>query len=587
MKKYLLALSVILALVFQGCGSDSDDTTSISGGDSVVIPAGQIGGTVAVGLPLEADISVVGANGVESTTTSNSDGEYRASLTGLTAPYIVRASTENGIVLFSFAQTDASITNVTPLTSYILDRVAKQGSLAGVSQLYSDFASQSDLISTVDSIVAQLNDALTPYLSAHDIASFDHFRDSFIANHTGYDALLDALDIEIENDDLVIRLDDQVLSTYEDINIAADATVYVTGAVNSILGDPVSGATIRFTSANGDDFNATSDQDGFYHETLPSYRVYTVNITADGYLPVTITNFSTFTNTSVSTAVMVPDNMTGSGDVSGTVIDARTGARLAGATLSFRTNINNRTGDVVATVMTNTNGEYSVSLPAGIYTVRASLEEYSVNYMTVYSFGAAGTYEAPALSIFRSLSGYNNANAFATIQLTWGENPRDLDSHLTGPNASESRFHIAYYNQQHFSDTVSYIDFNRSNPCATEGIIASLDRDDTESYGPETTTICRVESGVYSFYVHHYSGSSTISASPAVVNVTTASGITRTFTAPIGATGSSNDVWHVFDLSSNGTITSVNQFLSGTSYIRSVSTGHDDSEVFINLPEKK
>jgi hypothetical protein len=596
MKKYLLALSVILALVFQGCDSNSDDTTPIAGGgDSVVIPAGQIGGTVAVGLPLEADISVVGANGVESTTTSNSDGEYRASLTGLTAPYIVRASTEDGIVLFSFAQTDASITNVTPLTSYILDRVATQGSLAGVSQLYSDFASQSDLISTVDPIVTQLNDALAPYMSAQDVASFDHFRDSFIADHTGYDALLDALDIEIENDDLVIRLDDQVLNTYEDMNITADATVYVTGAVNSILGDPVSGATIKFTSANGDDFNVTSDQEGlYYHEALPSYRVYTVNITADGYLPVTITNFSTFTNTSVSTAVMVPDNMTGSGDVSGTVIDARTGGGLAGATLSFRANINNRTGDVVATATTNTNGEYSVSLPAGIYTVRASLEEYSANYMTVYSFGAADTYEAPALSIFRSLSGYNNANAFATIQLTWGENPSDLDSHLTGPDAilagsyaSEDRFHIAYYDKQHVSDTVSYTDFNTSNPCATEGIIASLDLDDTTSYGPETTTICRVESGVYSFYVHHFSGSSTISASPAVVNVTTASGITRTFTAPIGATGYSSDVWHVFDLSSNGTITSVNQFLSGTSNIRSVSTGHDDSEVFINLPEKK
>lgn len=594
MKKYLLALSVILALVFQGCGSDSDDTTPVaSGGDSVVIPAGQIGGTVAVGLPLEAEISVVGANGVESTTTSDSDGEYRASLAGLTAPYIVRASTADGIVLFSFAQTDASVTNVTPLTSYVLDRVATANGLAGVSQLYSDFANQSNALDNVDPVVAQLNNALAPYMSEQDVANFDHFRDTFIADHTGYDALLDALDIEIENDDLVIRLDDEVLNTFEDIN--ADATILVSGAVNSILGDPVNGATITFISSNGDTFNALSNQEGLYfHETLPLYRIYTVSVTADGYLPVTITNFSTFTNTSVATAVMVPDTMTGNGDVNGEVIDARTGEGLAGVTLSFRTNVNNRTGDVVTTVTTEADGAYSASLPAGIYTVEASLDEYSTNYMTVYSFGAADTYEAPALSIFRSFSGYNNTNAFATIQLTWGENPSDLDSHLTGPDvslagsySSGDRFHIAYYDQQHVSDTVSYVDFNASNPCATEGVIASLDLDDITSYGPETTTICRVESGVYSFYVHHFSGSSTISASPAVVNVTTASGITRTFTAPVGATGSSSDVWHVFDLSSNGNITSVNEFISGTSNIRSVSREHDDSEIFINLPEKK
>jgi hypothetical protein len=477
--------------------------------------------------------------------------------------------------------------------------VATQGSLAGVSQLYSDFASQSDLISTVDPIVTQLNDALAPYMSAQDVASFDHFRDSFIADHTGYDALLDALDIEIENDDLVIRLDDEVLSTFEDINITANATVNATGAVNSILGTPVNGASVTFTSANGDEFDAVSNQEGlYYNENLPRYRIYTVRVTADGYLPVTITNFSTFTNTSVATAVMVPDTMTGSGDVNGEVIDARTGEGLAGVALSFRTNVNNRTGEVVATATTDTNGAYSASLPAGIYTVAASLDEYSTNYMTVYSFGTADTYEAPVLSIFRSVSGYNNTNAFATIQLTWGENPSDLDSHLTGPDASLAgsyasgdRFHIAYYAQYHStagtSDYYSNIsgDFNASNPCANENVIAALDLDDTSSYGPETTTICRVESGVYSFYVHHFSGSSTISASPAVVNVTTASGITRTFTAP-AETDLPSNVWHVFDLSSNGNITSVNELISGTSNIRSVSMEHDDSEIFINLPEK-
>ena len=603
MKKYLFILSVVAALIFQGCGSDSDNTTTIpdDGGDTVVVPAGQIGGTVAVGLPLEAEISVVGANGIESTTTSNSNGEYRASLTGLTAPYIVRASTEDGIVLFSFAQTDGIVTNVTPLTSYVLDTVATQGNLAGVSELYSDFANQSTLIANVDPVVTQLNSALAPYMTAENVASFDHFRDSFTADHTGYDALLDALDIEIENDDLVIRLDDEVLNTFNDANITADATTRVSGTLNSLLGGPINGATITFTSTNGDEYTASSSQEGlFIYEELPLFRVYTVRIEAEGYLSAIRNNFSTFTNTSVGTVVMIPDTMSGSGEVRGTVIDARSGESLQGVTLSFRANANNRTGDVVATTTTDAEGVYNVSLAAGVYTASATFDGYSTNYMTVYSYGVADSYEAPTLSIFSTLSGYNSANAFATIQLTWGVAPSDLDSHLTGPNvtlagenASGSRFHIAYYNQYHTTNGVmGYYnpmlgDFNASNPCANENVIAALDLDDVSSYGPETTTICRVESGVYSFYVHHFSGSSTISESPAVVNVTTASGISRTFTAPAGSSGY-DDVWHVFDISSNGNLTAVNQFIGTTSSIRSVDNSEDQDErdIFMNLPEK-
>jgi len=73
----------------------------------------------------------------------------------------------------------------------------------------------------------------------------------------------------------------------------------------------------------------------------------------------------------------------------------------------------------------------------------------------------------------------------ARIVLQWGLNPRDLDSHLTGPTPSGGRFHVFY------SHTI-------------ENEAAELDVDDTSSYGPETITIHRLIPGVYRYAVHDY-----------------------------------------------------------------------------------
>ena len=55
------------------------------------------------------------------------------------------------------------------------------------------------------------------------------------------------------------------------------------------------------------------------------------------------------------------------------------------------------------------------------------------------------------------------------IVLNWGANPRDLDSHLRGPCASE----VMYNNKV----------------CQAGQLKATLDRDATQGYGPETITI--------------------------------------------------------------------------------------------------
>lgn len=123
----------------------------------------------------------------------------------------------------------------------------------------------------------------------------------------------------------------------------------------------------------------------------------------------------------------------------------------------------------------------------------------------------------------------------AIVKLTWGANPRDLDTHLTGPTeGSDSRFRVYYGNQD---ETIGNVTIN-------------LDVDDTSSYGPEVLTIPSfVLPGRYRYSVHHYSGSETIFASPTRVELRLNDRV-YVFNPVEDVDSSSSDfeMWVVFDL---------------------------------------
>lgn len=93
----------------------------------------------------------------------------------------------------------------------------------------------------------------------------------------------------------------------------------------------------------------------------------------------------------------------------------------------------------------------------------------------------------------------------AIVKLTWGANPRDLDTHLTGPQeGTDTRFRVYYANKDETIDNVTI----------------NLDVDDTSSYGPEVLTIPNfVLPGRYRYSVYHYAGSGTIFSSPTRVEL--------------------------------------------------------------------
>ncbi|AKH68417.1 Carboxypeptidase regulatory-like domain [Spongiibacter sp. IMCC21906] len=115
-----------------------------------------------------------------------------------------------------------------------------------------------------------------------------------------------------------------------------------------------------------------------------------------------------------------------------------------------------------------------------------------------------------------------------SIQLTWGEQPRDLDSWLYLPEGG----YISYQDR----GSLEAVPF------------ANLDVDDVSSYGPEVVTILRPRVGRYRYFVDNYSGTEPgISGSPARVELTTTNG-TRVFVPPMGETPTQTNYWTVFDL---------------------------------------
>ncbi len=119
-----------------------------------------------------------------------------------------------------------------------------------------------------------------------------------------------------------------------------------------------------------------------------------------------------------------------------------------------------------------------------------------------------------------------SANA-ATMRLTWGASPSDIDSHLRTPDGAHVYF--------------------ASKGSLSAAPYASLDVDDITGFGPEVTTIRRPKVGIYRFYLHNYSRSFTpgMTGSPVRLELNYA-GRPVVFSPPPGE--GTSLWWHVFDL---------------------------------------
>lgn len=297
----------------------------------------------------------------------------------------------------------------------------------------------------------------------------------------------------------------------------------------------INGADIKISQNGLVIASAKSNSEGIFNVSLPD-GTFLVEITKDGYIP-----FSTYEKienaetTYIQTVEMIPGS--GFGGFRGIITDALTNDPISDVSLQLRSGWGNSNyGSVLATLTTNADGAFQfntvnlfgtiLGLSCGNYTLTASKDGYISTSFNIVVYPGE-TNESPQQNA--TMTPALTQDDSYRIVLTWGENPRDLDSHVFGHLSNTDTFHVYYGHKSHVDGELE---------------VCNLDRDDTTSYGPETITLNINTSSPYYYYVHRYSGSGTVTTSNAQVKVYHGSDLVRTFNVPTGF--GDGDIWNVF-----------------------------------------
>ena len=302
---------------------------------------------------------------------------------------------------------------------------------------------------------------------------------------------------------------------------------------------PIPNAKIEITQNNKTIKTVRTNILGSYTASL-SPGSYRLKISATGYL-----SFSCYVTVEsgqtkyMESFLMINGNEADKGTVYGYISHGTTGQKLSGVTLQLRKDWNNpNVGSVVATTKTNSSGYYEIkNLPIGHYTAVISKSGFITTNFNVLVQKTSGYNQNAVIAEITSSDSYQ-------IVLTWGDNPRDLDSHVTGTLPSGSTFHTYFGNK-----TTNY---NGNRVC-------NLDVDKRYGSGPETITLNANNSTPYYYYVYKFTGNGDLYTSGAQVKVYKAGQLISTYNVPTNQ--GTGRYWNIFaivngKIITNNTITS-------------------------------
>lgn len=197
MKRFNVTLSGLRILLLAGIALL---LAACNGGGSSSTTSSTLSGTAAVGAPINGYVYVVDVNGTAVNTATNATtGAWTVSVSGMTAPFLVRVVPNGGgDTLYSYAGAADITVNITPLT-HLAMYLAFDGDL---DALYTSWAANHSQLTaqTIANAQAIINANFATQMDGEglDHTNYDFFGDDFTADNTGLDALLDSLSISID-----------------------------------------------------------------------------------------------------------------------------------------------------------------------------------------------------------------------------------------------------------------------------------------------------------------------------------------------------------------------------------------------------
>lgn len=234
-----LIAAVALALTACGGGSSASGSSSSAGGSTV-------SGVAASGAPIIGKVTIKDSKNAQKTVDILADGTYTVDVTGMTAPFVLRAVGKvggNEVSLVSTATTAdiGKTVNITPFTDLIVSNIAGTAAAQFFDNPVFANLTPAEINDARDKLTARLQPILT---SMGVAASFDLLRTAFKADHTAFDAVMDVVKVSVDSiakkaviTDLINnqQIIDDLASTLDTTVIAAPPAGSLTGAVTDLV----------------------------------------------------------------------------------------------------------------------------------------------------------------------------------------------------------------------------------------------------------------------------------------------------------------------------------------------------------------
>ncbi len=229
MKNSVLYTAVVSAFLMVGCNDNDTQSKNTTNNPDPSPTQNHISGTVAAGAPLIGQVTIIDAKNEVKTVEISERGEYIVDVNGMQAPFILKAEGYASGVLQTFCSialhSDINGTiNITPYTDLI---VANAAGFKSDNCEYTEYVRQSGIdgqLSAANNVLAnRLQEVLEQINLPIDI---DFTRAQFVADHTGMDELLDAIQVIIDSETQTAVIKDVINNNkvFDDISNPTDNT---------------------------------------------------------------------------------------------------------------------------------------------------------------------------------------------------------------------------------------------------------------------------------------------------------------------------------------------------------------------------